>query len=149
MLPEQYQSFSSIKLLRSQWDTTALCINGLPTATFDRLSIYEKNLGCDYFVNFILWDNRATREVHAAKALSVRNRFLGYRKNGTSILSRPRTEAFSRGYLRSKSQVGELVVSFLRIDDQTVATQIAIISNQQLWFITIGYVEAYKHIAPG
>ncbi len=88
--------------------------------------------------------------MHAATALSVRNRFLGYHMHGTSILSRPRTEAFFRDYLRTKSQVGELVVSFLRIDDQqTVATQITIISNQQLWFITIGYVEAYKHIAPG
>jgi CelD/BcsL family acetyltransferase involved in cellulose biosynthesis len=56
---------------------------------------------------------------------------------------------FYRAYGRSAATAGMLRIAFLRIDDQPVATQIAIERAGALWLLKIGYDERYAACSPG
>ncbi len=70
-------------------------------------------------------------------------------KTQSSILSRAHIENFFRIYLKKLATRGQLVVGFLKCNNEAVAMQIAISSLGRMWLLKIGHKDEYKHISPG
>lgn len=70
-------------------------------------------------------------------------------KNGSSILARSDLEEFFRCYLTEASRKNALIVGFLRLEEQTVAMQIAVEQSDRLWLLKIGHCENYHNVSPG
>jgi CelD/BcsL family acetyltransferase involved in cellulose biosynthesis len=70
-------------------------------------------------------------------------------QNYTSILSNQARKSFFERYARSSQQNGTLRLPFLTINDQPVAAQYAIESEQAYWLLNVGYDEKYRLCSPG
>lgn len=67
----------------------------------------------------------------------------------TALVADPVRAAFYRRYARGACGARILRLCFLRIGDQTAATQFAVESDQRFWLLKIGYDEKFAHCSPG
>jgi CelD/BcsL family acetyltransferase involved in cellulose biosynthesis len=70
-------------------------------------------------------------------------------RNRTAILSNGFRRAFFERYACSAWRDGTLRLSFLRVNDASVAVQYAIESARSYWLLNVGYDEEYRHCSPG
>jgi CelD/BcsL family acetyltransferase involved in cellulose biosynthesis len=70
-------------------------------------------------------------------------------RGGTAILSSPETEAFYRGVARAFHRRGELRLSSIVLDGQTVAFDLCLLSGGRLYLLKTGFDERFRTLAPG
>ncbi len=70
-------------------------------------------------------------------------------RNGTAILQLPGRADFFHRYCMMKAADGSLRLSFLRVDGETAAMQIAVERDDAYWLLKIGYDETYARCSPG
>ncbi|HEU4514602.1 MAG TPA: GNAT family N-acetyltransferase [Nocardioidaceae bacterium] len=67
----------------------------------------------------------------------------------TALAHQAAQQQFFRSYARAAAREGELRLSFLRIDDQVAAAQLAVHRAAALWLLKIGYDEQFARCSPG
>ncbi|MDE1915698.1 MAG: GNAT family N-acetyltransferase [Sphingomonadales bacterium] len=70
-------------------------------------------------------------------------------RSGSAMARDPAKEAFFRDWLRDACAQGSLRIAFLRIGQQAVAMQMALVMANRFWLLKIGYDEAYGKCSPG
>lgn len=70
-------------------------------------------------------------------------------RSGSAMARDPAKEAFFRAWLREACLQGSLRIAFLRIGQQAVAMQMALVMANRFWLLKIGYDEAYGKCSPG
>lgn len=70
-------------------------------------------------------------------------------ETGSALKYDARVEAFYKAYVRSASRRKELRLCYLFINDQPVAMQIAIVTDNRFWLLKIGYNAEYANCSPG
>lgn len=83
------------------------------------------------------------RQAYAVEAAGWKGR------NGTALLTAPRYEAFFTAYCRRLAEQGRLRVFFLRIGEAVAAMRLAVVHDNRLWGLKIGYDERFRACSPG
>ena len=68
---------------------------------------------------------------------------------GTAMASQPATRRFYSEIARFTHSRGELMLAFLRLDGQPIATQLNLCSGNTVTVLKLGHDEAYSRFAPG
>jgi Acetyltransferase (GNAT) domain len=70
-------------------------------------------------------------------------------KNGSALLNDSARRRFYEEYAAAACEKGILRISFMRIGDRIVATQLAVESRAGFWLLKVGYDETYAKCSPG
>jgi CelD/BcsL family acetyltransferase involved in cellulose biosynthesis len=70
-------------------------------------------------------------------------------RKGTALLNDSHRRSFYEQYAASACEKGILRLSFMRIGDNAVATQLAVESRGGFWLLKVGYDETYSNCSPG
>lgn len=81
---------------------------------------------------------------------SLRIEAAGWKGRGQTALAADQSmSSFFLSYLDRACKKGILRICFMKINDQAVATQIAIESSNRFWLLKIGYDETFANCSPG
>ncbi|WHO40370.1 GNAT family N-acetyltransferase [Sphingobium sp. AP49] len=81
---------------------------------------------------------------------AVRVEALGWKcAAGTAIATDPRQAAIFRTFFRAAAERGDFRLSFMRIDGQAVAMQMALLWNSRYWLFKIGHDASFNACSPG
>jgi CelD/BcsL family acetyltransferase involved in cellulose biosynthesis len=70
-------------------------------------------------------------------------------RNGSAILTVPRSERFFTDYAQAAARMGILRLFFLTIGGETAAIRIALEHGNRLWDLKVGYDERFQDCSPG
>jgi CelD/BcsL family acetyltransferase involved in cellulose biosynthesis len=70
-------------------------------------------------------------------------------RNGSALLNDSHRRGFYEQYAATACEKGILRLSFMKIGERAVATQLAVESRAGYWLLKVGYDEAYAYCSPG
>lgn len=70
-------------------------------------------------------------------------------RNGSALLNDAHRRRFYEHYATSACEKGILRLSFMRIGERAVATQLAVESRDGFWLLKVGYDDTYANCSPG